>query len=35
MTSTEYQQLVELLGRKFAEIDRRFDEPDLRFTELR
>ena len=35
MTSTEYQQLVELLGRKLAELDRRFDEPDLRFTELR
>ena len=42
MTSTEYQQLVEFLGRQFTEIDRRFgevnhrfDEVDLRFTELR
>src|SRR6266511_5439364 len=42
MTSTEYQQLVELLGRQFTEMDRRFgevnrrfDEVDLRFTELR
>ena len=35
MTSTEYQQLVEFLGRQFAEIDRRFDEADLRVIELR
>jgi chromosome segregation ATPase len=42
MTSTEYQQLVEFLGRQFTEIDRRFgevnhrfDQVDLRFTELR
>jgi chromosome segregation ATPase len=42
MTSVEYQQLVEFLGRQFTEIDRRFgevnrrfDEVDLRFTELR
>jgi chromosome segregation ATPase len=35
MTSTEYQQLVEFLGRQFTEIDRRFDGVDLRFTELR
>jgi len=35
MTSTEYQQLVEFLGRRFTEIDRRFDEADFRFTELR
>jgi chromosome segregation ATPase len=42
MTSTEYQQLVEFLGRQFSEVDRRFgevnhrfDEVDLRFTELR
>ena len=26
MTSAEYQQLVEFLGRQFTEIDRRFDE---------
>ena len=42
MTSAEYQQLVEFLGRQFTEIDsrfsevnHRFDEVDLRFTELR
>ena len=35
MTSAEYQQLVEFLGRQFTEIDRRFSEGDLRFTELR
>jgi len=42
MTSTEYQQLVEFLGRQFTEIDRRFaqmdrrfDEADLRVVELR
>ncbi len=35
MTSEEYQQLVEFLGRQFTEVDRRFDEADRRFTELR
>src|SRR3972149_4724105 len=42
MTSAEYEQLIEFLGRQFTEIDRRFgqvhrqsDELDLRFTELR
>ena len=35
MTSTEYQQLVEFLGRQFTEVDRRFSEVDRRFTELR
>jgi chromosome segregation ATPase len=42
MTSVEYQQLVEFLGRQFTEVDRRFgevnrrfDEADLRLTELR
>jgi chromosome segregation ATPase len=34
MTSTEYQQLVEFLGQRFAEIDRRFTEIDRRFTEM-
>src|SRR3989338_4008487 len=34
MTSVEYQQLVEFLGRRFTEIDRRFDEVDGRFTEM-
>ena len=35
MTSAEYQQLVEFLGRQFTEIDRRFGEVNHRFTELR
>ena len=35
MTSAEYQQLVEFLGRQFTEVDRRFDEVDRRFIELR
>ena len=35
MTSTEYQQLVELLTRQFGEVDRRFGEIDQRFTDLR
>jgi len=26
VTSTEYQQLIEFLGRQFAAIDRRFDD---------
>ena len=34
MTSVEYQQLVEFLGRQFTEIDRRFDEVDGRFVEV-
>jgi chromosome segregation ATPase len=33
MTPTEYQQLVDFLGRQFAEVDRRFAEVDRRFTE--
>jgi transposase len=33
MSPTEYQQLVEFLGRQFAEVDRRFTEVDRRFTE--
>ncbi|MFQ5521468.1 MAG: hypothetical protein ACE5FK_08730 [Candidatus Methylomirabilia bacterium] len=35
MTSTEYQQLVEFLGRQFTEIDQRFDEMGGQLTELR
>ncbi len=35
MTSDEYQQLVDFLGRQFTEIDRRFTEMDRQFTELR
>jgi len=31
MTSVEYQQLVEFLGRQFTEIDRRFGEVSRRF----
>jgi chromosome segregation ATPase len=34
MTSVEYQQLVEFLGRQFTEIDRRFGEIDRRFGEV-
>ncbi len=34
MTSAEYQQLVEFLGRQFSEVDRRFSEVDGRLTEL-
>ena len=34
MTSSEYQQLVEFLGRQFTEMDRRFTEVDRRFTEV-
>jgi len=34
MTSAEYEQLVEFLGRKFTEIDRRFDGVDARLGEV-
>jgi chromosome segregation ATPase len=34
MTSGEYEQLVEFLGRQFTEIDRRFGEMDRRFGEM-
>jgi hypothetical protein len=34
MSPTEYQQLVEFLGERFAEFDRRFTEIDARFTRL-
>ena len=34
MTSVEYQQLVEFLGRQFTEIDRRFGEVNHRFDEV-
>jgi chromosome segregation ATPase len=33
MTSPEYQQLVELLDRRFIGIDRRFSDIDRRFDE--
>ena len=35
MTSGEYQQLTEFLGRQFTEIDRRFADLDGRLVELR
>jgi hypothetical protein len=35
MTSAEYQQLVELLTRHFADVDRRFNEIALGVTTLR
>jgi hypothetical protein len=34
MSSAEYGQLVEFLGRKFADVDRRFDAMDRRFTQM-
>src|SRR3990172_11454412 len=34
MTSTEYQQLVEFLGREFTEVARRFGEVNRRFDEV-
>jgi len=35
MTSSEYEQLVEFLGRQFTAIDDRFIEMDRQFIELR
>jgi chromosome segregation ATPase len=34
MSPTEYEQLVEFLGRRFTEIDRRFDKVDQRFEQI-
>jgi chromosome segregation ATPase len=34
MSPTEYQQLVEFLGQRFTEIDRRVGQVDGRFTEV-
>ncbi|MDP2605343.1 MAG: hypothetical protein Q8S00_22605 [Deltaproteobacteria bacterium] len=34
MSPSEYQQLVEFLGRQFTEIDRRFDKVDQRFEQI-
>jgi len=34
MTSAEYQQLVEFLGRQFTEVDRRFGEVNHQFSEV-
>ncbi len=33
MTNDEYTRLIELLGRKFEEIDRRFDRVEVKLTE--
>jgi hypothetical protein len=35
MSPTEYEQLVEFLGRQFTEIDRRFDLADGQIADLR
>ena len=35
MTSTEYEQLVEFLGRRFTDVDRRFGAVERSITELR
>jgi chromosome segregation ATPase len=34
MSSAEYGQLVELLGRQFADVDRRLADMDLRFGQM-
>lgn len=34
MTASEYQQLVEFLGRQFTAIDQRFDAIDEKFREV-
>jgi flagellar capping protein FliD len=34
MTNSEYQQLIEFLGRQFTEIDRRFTSIDQRFVSI-
>jgi len=34
MSPSEYEQLVEFLGRHFTEIDRRFDQVDRRFEQV-
>lgn len=33
MTNDEYQQLIEFLGRRFEEIDRRFDRVEAKLAE--
>ena len=35
MSPSEYEQLVEVLGRRFAAIGRRFDRVDQQFVEVR
>ncbi|MFQ5830369.1 MAG: hypothetical protein ACE5JD_14605 [Candidatus Methylomirabilia bacterium] len=34
MTNSEYQRLIEFLGRRFAEMDRRFEAIDRRFVSM-
>jgi chromosome segregation ATPase len=34
MSPTEYEQLVEFLGRRFTEIDHRFEQIDHRFDQV-
>ena len=34
MSPTEYEQLVEFLGRRFTEIDQRFGQIDYRFEQI-
>jgi len=34
VSPTEYQQLVEFLGQRFAEVDQRFAQIDQRFTQV-
>jgi len=34
MSPTEYEQLIEFLGRQFAEIDQRFEKIDQRFEQV-
>jgi hypothetical protein len=34
MSPTEYQALVEFLGRQFAEVDQRFAQVDQRFAAI-
>src|SRR6185503_16446568 len=34
MSAAEYGQLIEFLGRQFAEVDRRFDAMDRHFTQV-
>ena len=35
MSPSEYEQLVEFVGRQFTEIDQRFDQVDGQIAELR
>lgn len=35
MTNGEYRQLIEFLGQKFGDVDRRFADVDRQFVEVR